>query len=566
MRLTLFLPLLFTLPASGQISTFDTGNEGWATFGDATSPTATWIAVGGNPGGHIRVTDQSTGGTWHFVAPSKFLGNKCDAYNSYLRYDQNTSDTTDEDLYGDRPDVILFGAGLVLVFENDENPNLTWTHYDVWLHETAGWRLNSITGAVPTEAQFRAVLSGLTGMRIRGEYRPFDDAGELDNVVLESSFGFDLDGDDSSGAKNGDFRTDTLCVPYGAIADLDASLFSGKKIDSIVVRIQNAGTSEFLELDAIPGALDVSMPDLSTIVLKNAGDATASDFLLAIQLLHFNDLSPTPTRGQRIIEFRVFTDCGLIAVRYAYLLLFPPPDAGMDGDTLVCAGSPPFELFTLLKGSPQTGGQWSPKPASGTGLFDPSKDAPGQYIYFFPKAGECPGDTALVAVQIEQPPQLRPDTTICYEDTLILQVPAGVTEWQWNNGSRNDELPVTSPGTYGLTGETQNCTFTDSVHIEFYTCEECPHYAPNVFSPNDDGVNDEWQVFLPCNWLDFRLEVYDRWGALVFATDDPETGWDGFIHGKKPVPGVYVWSMEWTGELFGDPKVFRSEGDVSVVR
>ncbi|HRI59374.1 MAG TPA: gliding motility-associated C-terminal domain-containing protein, partial [Saprospiraceae bacterium] len=173
---------------------------------------------------------------------------------------------------------------------------------------------------------------------------------------------------------------------------------------------------------------------------------------------------------------------------------------------------------------------------------------------------------ALVTVGIEQPFRLRPDTTICYEDTLNLYVPPGVTDWQWNTGSRNEELPVTTPGTYTLTGETQNCTFTDSVQVEFYTCEECPNYAPNVFSPNDDGVNDEWQIFLPCNWLKFRLEVHDRWGSLVFATDDPETGWDGFIRGKEPVPGVYVWSMEWTGELFGEPKVFRSEGDVTVVR
>ena len=332
------------------------------------------------------------------------------------------------------------------------------------------------------------------------------------------------------------------------------------------MRIQNAGPSEWIELDAIPGALDVTMPDLATLVLKNAGDATALDFLLALQLVHYNDLSPTPVRGLRVIECRVFTDCGEIAVRYAYLPLFPPPDAGTDGDTLVCAGSPPFDLSEILEGSPTPGGFWSPRPVSGSGLFDPAKDPPGRYLYFFPKAGECPGDTAVVTVRTEQPFQLRPDTTLCFDDTLTVYLPPGVTEWQWNNGSRLDELPVTAPGTYTLTGETENCTFTDSVHIEFYTCKECPHYAPNVFSPNDDGENDEWQIFLPCNWLQYRLEIYDRWGGLVFSAVDPAMGWDGFANGKAPIPGVYVWSLEWTGELLGETRVFRAEGDVTVLR
>ena len=566
MRLAPFLPLFFAFPASGQTSTFDTNNEGWTTFGDATSPNATWVATGGNPGGFIRVTDQSTGGTWHFVAPGKFLGNKCDAYDTYLRYDQITSDTTNEDQYGDRPDVILFGAGLVLVFENDENPNLSWTHYDVLLREDAGWRLNSITGAVPTEAQFRAVLSNLSGMRIRGEYRPYDDYGGLDNVRLESSFGFDLDGDDSSGATDGDFRSDTLCVPFGAIADLDASLFSEKQIDSIVVFIENATALESLELDAIPASLDVQMIDLQKIVLKNTGSTTPQDFVLALVSMHYNDLSPTPRRGERVIGFRVYTDCGEIAIRYAYLPIYPLPDAGLDGDTLVCAGSLPVDLFALLKGSPETGGIWSPSLAAGNGLFDTGKDAPGAYTYLFPKAGECPGDTAGVIVEVEKPSQLRPDTTICYEDTLILTAPPDATDWQWNNGSRSNEFPVTFPGTYTLNWETANCVFTDSVRVGFYTCMECPHYAPNVFSPNDDGVNDTWQVFLPCNWLQFRLEVYDRWGNLAFVANDPEKGWDGASRGHEPVPGVYVWSLEWTGELFGVSKVFQAEGDVTLLR
>ena len=94
----------------------------------------------------------------------------------------------------------------------------------------------------------------------------------------------------------------------------------------------------------------------------------------------------------------------------------------------------------------------------------------------------------------------------------------------------------------------------------------CPPYAPNVFSPNEDGLNDEWHIFLQCSWSEYRVEVYDRWGSLVFQADDPESSWDGRINGQLAHSGVYVWRMFWRGELFGEPMTWKYQGDVTVVR
>ncbi len=181
-------------------------------------------------------------------------------------------------------------------------------------------------------------------------------------------------------------------------------------------------------------------------------------------------------------------------------------------------------------------------------------------------AGDCPGDTTIVEVKVIQPFHLGNDTTICYDDLLTLSVPPGLTDWHWSDGSNRPDLRVATPGTYGLSGNIGACSFADSVRVDFYTCKACAFYTPNVFSPNDDGVNDLWQVFLPCAWQQFKLEIYDRWGSLVFASDDPEKGWDGRTQGREPLQGVYVWRLEWTGELFGVPKKYSKEGDVTVVR
>ncbi len=547
-----------------QTSTFDTGNEGWSADGDPTSQTPAWFANNGNPGGHIRVTDASIGGTWYFIAPNQYHGNKCDAYGKWLRYDQFTSDTSNQQQFGGDPDVLLFGGGLTLIFDNANNPGLAWTHYDILLREDAGWRLNTLNGPVPTEAQFRAALADVAGIKIRGEYRAQADIGGLDNFVLESNFGFDLDGDDSSGAFDGDFLADTTCVPFSAIADLDAVLFSEIKIDSVVVCILYAAAGEVLELGAIPPPLSVQMPTPQKVVLENNGNAAPGDFLLALQTMRYRDLSPNPVRGERLIEFRVYTECGEMAIRYAYLPIYPPPDAGEDGHTTVCADGSPFDLFELLGGTPETGGYWPPS-LSGS-LFDPAKNAPGQYAYIIPQVGECAGDTAFVQIEVEQSFQLGSDTTVCHEDIVVLNTPPNLLSWEWSDGSNRSELLVASPGVYALTGQTTHCTFSDSVRVHFYTCEPCPFYAPNVFSPNDDGVNDRWHVFLPCLWQQFRLEIYDRWGNLVFAADDPDTEWDGSFRDREPQPGVYVWILEWTGELFGEPKIYRAEGDVTVLR
>ncbi len=68
------------------------------------------------------------------------------------------------------------------------------------------------------------------------------------------------------------------------------------------------------------------------------------------------------------------------------------------------------------------------------------------------------------------------------------------------------------------------------------------------------------------NLLRFWLEVYDRWGSLVFAADDPEAIWDGRIRGKDAMMGVYVWRLEWDAEIFGARQTWRAEGDLTVVK
>lgn len=569
MRFFVFaLLLLLALPSVAQQSTFDTDNENWGAEGDPLSTVAGWFATGGNPDGHIRVTDGATGGIWYFVAPAKFRGNKCGSYDRMLRYDQRTSDTLNQIFSNNPPDVEIQGAnGLVLAFDNAQNPSLQWMHYDILLREDAGWRLGNANGAVPTEAEFRSVLSNITKIRIKGEYRSSADVGSLDNFILENTFEFDLDGDDSGGARDGAFRTDTLCTPEGPVADTDAVLVSDLPVDSVIVRILGAQTTEALNMGSLPPGISVSPASTpARIILVSNGTASTNDFIQALQSIHYQDVAADPERGERLLGVQVFTECGDMGNRFVYLPIFPKPDAGLDGDTTICLNGQRFDLRTVLNSVPDPGGFWTPPLDGDTHFFDPLIDNPGRFQYIILPAGNCPGDTSVATVMKEELPDWQADTTICYSDKIRLSVPDALLQWEWENGGHEREREIDFPGTYKLTGSTEHCVFADSVQIDMYTCEPCLWYAPNIFSPNDDGENDSWHIFLPCLWQRYRLEIFDRWGNLVFAADDPETRWDGYWKGKEPVPGVYVWRLEWTGELFGNPQTNRASGDITIIR
>lgn len=90
----------------------------------------------------------------------------------------------------------------------------------------------------------------------------------------------------------------------------------------------------------------------------------------------------------------------------------PPPQAGTDvANFEICQTAPAIDLFTLLGSSAQTGGTWSPPLTSGSGVFNPTVDVPGTYVYTVSSAGPCPSDTASVTVSVITPANAGNDAT-----------------------------------------------------------------------------------------------------------------------------------------------------------
>ena len=91
---------------------------------------------------------------------------------------------------------------------------------------------------------------------------------------------------------------------------------------------------------------------------------------------------------------------------------------------------------------------------------------------------------------------------------------------------------------------------------------------PNIFSPDDNGVNDEMIVHSTLD-MDATLSIYDRWGNLVYqdskllSAGDLWKTWDGRLDGKHVNPGVFVYYFE--GLISSDEKILQS-GTVTVIR
>jgi gliding motility-associated-like protein len=92
-----------------------------------------------------------------------------------------------------------------------------------------------------------------------------------------------------------------------------------------------------------------------------------------------------------------------------------------------------------------------------------------------------------------------------------------------------------------ITDKLTKCTASDSVTVFIITEVE----VPNAFSPNGDGVHDVWQIGGLAGYVNASLEVYNRYGQLVFASKNGYTNpWDGTYQGK-PVPfGTYYYVLD----------------------
>jgi len=211
--------------------------------------------------------------------------------------------------------------------------------------------------------------------------------------------------------------------------------------------------------------------------------------------------------------------------------------------------------------------------------------AVGVFPYTIPSVGlgqHIVALTDLTGCTLEQPVtvssnnlgnvDLGPDITITKGDSTFIQPEVNnisVGSVQWNLPGLSPDLepfwikPDTTTLLQVTVTDTAGCIYNDNLLIT--VIEKANFFIPNIFSPNDDQINDV--ITVNTNIPDDRLvsfEIFDRWGGMLHRqVDNPPFSWDGKNEGRKLNPGVYVYKLTY---LDDNDKQKIKIGDITLVR
>jgi len=215
---------------------------------------------------------------------------------------------------------------------------------------------------------------------------------------------------------------------------------------------------------------------------------------------------------------------------------------------------------------------------------------PGIYEVRLIVLGPGGSDTTYQTVTVHQPPiaqfhVLPANVTLPFEAVRLLNLSSNASSWQWDLGDgtiTNEFEPIhyyKRVGVYNIKLTVANNTDPVCYDTKFLVGavgvgENCRMYFPNAFTPVSEGPgggqyvpgDPRNHVFHPAHFGidEYVLEIYTRWGELIFKSEDPDIGWDGFYRGEPMPMGVYVWRVRYT--CFGTDYKGNQSGDVTLIR
>lgn len=189
--------------------------------------------------------------------------------------------------------------------------------------------------------------------------------------------------------------------------------------------------------------------------------------------------------------------------------------------------------------------------------------------YWVDVSNICGIDHDTVYVEIQPLPDifLGNDTIIKQSTSITLNPGMGYTSYIWQDGSSSVDHITELPGVFWVevTDDT-GCKSSDTILIEPVYIQI---HVPDAFSPNGDDIND---IFIPISSyeanLEYEMMIFNRYGEMVFLSNNINTGWDGNYH-RQPCPmEVYIWVINaktrTKNAFYSGPIVLK--GNVTLLR
>ena len=219
------------------------------------------------------------------------------------------------------------------------------------------------------------------------------------------------------------------------------------------------------------------------------------------------------------------------------LTVYPKPVVNLGKDVLVC----PDSIIALNAGNAGANYTWN----NGQIIQQINAINAGTYIVTVTKDNCSTKDTIIIQHKPIYKVNLGIDAILCNKDSILLNVAVNGGSYVWQDGSLLPTFIVKQEGVYYVQVTTECLVSSDTITVIEEECD-CQYYIPTAFSPNNDRIHDEFGVVNSCSGVTtFKLEIYNRWSALLFESTNEKNKWNGFYKDNEQPMDDYVYILTY---------------------
>ena len=306
---------------------------------------------------------------------------------------------------------------------------------------------------------------------------------------------------------------------------------------------------------------DANLPEPRYTFFWDLGDGNTSS---EARFDHFY-----PNLGYYPVMLIIMDNCQqTVDTLYKDLLISLRQAVAVDGPDMICEGEPIFLGATDLSNARY---EWvGPAGFLSDHQFPTIKSATplnsGEYAAIGIVSG-CATYPAIVEVDVISTPKpdLGADALFCSMDSATTISPGEFSSYEWQDHSFSSSFNVIEEGTYWVkVTDDYGCSNSDTIFLK----QLCPTevFIPNAFSPNNDGVNDIFQIS-GHDIISLKINIFNRWGNSVYTGQSQNSFWDGTYNGNPVPSGVYIYLIEVEGyHKDGSTYLNHLSGSITVLR